>query len=57
MVDDMLSNKTVPTNDTKSYNNGVKVVPAYLLNPVVVDKSNWKQTLIDGGYYKQSQVN
>jgi putative multiple sugar transport system substrate-binding protein len=27
-------------NDTKSYNNGVKVVPAYLLAPLVVTKDN-----------------
>ena len=27
-------------NDTKSYNNGVKVVPAYLLPPVIVTKAN-----------------
>ena len=27
-------------NDTKSYNNGVKVVPAYLLPPVIVTKEN-----------------
>jgi putative multiple sugar transport system substrate-binding protein len=31
------------------------VVPAYLLKPVVVDKSNWEKTLIDSGYYKKSQ--
>jgi len=30
----------VPVNDTKSYNNGVKVVPAYLLTPVIVTKEN-----------------
>ena len=56
MVDAMLSNKTVQVNDTKSYNNGVKVVPAYLLNPVVVDKSNWQPVLVGGGYYKLSQL-
>ncbi|MCQ8242289.1 multiple monosaccharide ABC transporter substrate-binding protein [Rhizosaccharibacter radicis] len=56
MVDAVLSGKEPPVNDTKSYNNGVKVVPAYLLPPVVVDKSNWKQELVDSGYYKQSQI-
>jgi ABC-type xylose transport system, periplasmic component len=30
----------VEVNDTKSYNNGVKVVPAYLLTPVIVTKDN-----------------
>jgi putative multiple sugar transport system substrate-binding protein len=30
-------------NDEKSYQNGVKVVPAYLLEPVIVTKDNAKQ--------------
>jgi putative multiple sugar transport system substrate-binding protein len=55
MVDAVLTGKEVKVNDTKTYNNGVKVVPAYLLKPVVVDKSNWEKTLIDSGYYKKSQ--
>ncbi|WP_407177251.1 multiple monosaccharide ABC transporter substrate-binding protein [Bradyrhizobium sp. STM 3562] len=55
MVDAALGGKQVPVNDTKSYNNGVKVVPSYLLKPVVVDKGNWEKVLIDSGYYKRSQ--
>jgi putative multiple sugar transport system substrate-binding protein len=35
----------------------VKVVPSYLLTPVVVDKTNWEKTLIDSGYYKKAQFN
>lgn len=56
MVDALLSGKQVAVNDTKSYNNGVKVVPAYLLTPVIVTQANWKQVLVDSGYYKQSQI-
>ncbi|MES2247284.1 MAG: multiple monosaccharide ABC transporter substrate-binding protein [Pseudomonadota bacterium] len=56
MVDAMLSGKTPEVNDTKTYNNGIKVVPSYLLKPVSVDGSNWKQVLVDSGYYKESQV-
>jgi putative multiple sugar transport system substrate-binding protein len=55
MVDAALSGKQVSVNDTKTYNNGVKVVPSYLLKPVVVDKSNWEKLLVDSGYYKRSQ--
>ena len=55
MVDAVLSKKEVTVNDTKTYNNGVKVVPSYLLRPVVVDKTNWEKVLIDSGYYKRSQ--
>lgn len=38
--------------DTKSYDNGKKVVPSYLLTPVVVTKDNIKKELVDTGYYK-----
>jgi putative multiple sugar transport system substrate-binding protein len=55
MVDSALNNKEVEVNDTKTYNNGVKVVPSYLLKPVVVDKANWEKVLVDSGYYKKSQ--
>jgi putative multiple sugar transport system substrate-binding protein len=56
MVDAMLSGKKPEINDTKTYNNGVKVVPSYLLKPVAVDASNWNPVLIGSGYYKESQV-
>ncbi|WP_342363682.1 multiple monosaccharide ABC transporter substrate-binding protein [Terrarubrum flagellatum] len=56
MVDAMLSGKQVQVNDTKTYNNGVKVVPSFLLKPVAVDKSNWEQALIASGYYKANQI-
>ncbi|MGH6742330.1 MAG: substrate-binding domain-containing protein, partial [Bradyrhizobium sp.] len=55
MVDAALNGKQVEVNDTKTYNNGVKVVPSYLLKPVVVDKGNWEKVLVDSGYYKKSQ--
>jgi putative multiple sugar transport system substrate-binding protein len=55
MVDASLSGKEVSVNDTKTYNNGVKVVPSYLLKPLVVYKSNWEKALIDSGYYKKAQ--
>ena len=56
MVDAVLGGKEVPVNDTKTYNNGVKAVPSYLLKPVVVDKSNWEKALVESGYYKRSQI-
>lgn len=56
MVDAMLSGRKVEVNDTKTYENGVKVVPAQLLKPVSVDASNWKQVLVDSGYYKENQI-
>src|ERR1700748_1822220 len=55
MVDSALAGKQVNVNDTKTYENGAKTVPSYLLKPVVVDKSNWEKVLIDSSYYKKSQ--
>jgi putative multiple sugar transport system substrate-binding protein len=55
MVDAALAGKQVTVNDTKTYENGVKTVPSYLLKPVVVYKDNWEKILVDSGYYKKSQ--
>jgi len=56
MVDAVLGGKSPEINDTKTYNNGVKIVPSYLLKPVLVDKTNWHHILVDSGYYKESQI-
>jgi len=56
MIDALLAGKQPEVNDTKTYNNGVKIVPSYLLKPVLVDATNWKPILIDSGYYKEAQV-
>ncbi len=56
MIDAVMSGKEPQVNDTKTYENGVKTVPAFLLKPVLVDKNNWKQVLIDSGYYKEAQL-
>ena len=40
MVKDLQAGKTPEINDDKSYNNTVKVVPAYLLEPVIVTQEN-----------------
>jgi putative multiple sugar transport system substrate-binding protein len=56
MVDAVLNGKKPETNDTKTYDNGSKVVPAYLLKPVSVDKTNYKQVLVDGGYYTEADL-
>jgi putative multiple sugar transport system substrate-binding protein len=56
LVDAILSGKKPEINDTKTYNNKVKVVPSYLLKPVSVDISNYKQVLVDSGYIKEEQL-
>ncbi len=56
MVDALENGSQPEINDTKTYDNGKKVVPSYLLNPVLVTKANWKSALVDGGYYKPAQL-
>ncbi|WOP17724.1 multiple monosaccharide ABC transporter substrate-binding protein [Raineyella sp. LH-20] len=56
MIQQIASSQTVTTNDTSSYNNGVKVVPTMLLDPVSVDKSNIQQVLTDAKYYTADQL-
>ena len=56
MVDAMLKGGEPEINDTTTYDNGVKVVPSYLLEPVSVDASNWEQVLVGSGYYTKDQV-
>ncbi|MPY51716.1 sugar ABC transporter substrate-binding protein [Streptomyces sp. K1PN6] len=56
MVDDALNDKKPEVNDTKTYDNGAKVVPAYLLTPVAVDKANYQKALVDSGYLKESDL-
>lgn len=55
MVKALLEGSEPQINDTTTYDNGAKVVPSYLLQPVTVDKSNWEKVLIDSGYYRKDQ--
>ena len=56
MVDAALKGQEVPINDTTTYDNEVKVVPSYLLIPYSVDISNYKEILVDSGYYTEDQL-
>ncbi|NKN38278.1 sugar ABC transporter substrate-binding protein [Agrobacterium sp. a22-2] len=56
MVEAIIGGKEPEINDTKTYNNGVKVVPSFLLKPVAVDKSNAKEILVGAGYYTEAQI-
>ncbi|GAA2441484.1 multiple monosaccharide ABC transporter substrate-binding protein [Streptomyces macrosporus] len=55
MTDAVLNDGKPEVNDTTSYDNGVKTVPAYLLEPVSIDKSN-TDLLVDEGYYTADQL-
>jgi putative multiple sugar transport system substrate-binding protein len=51
-----LAGKTPEANDTKTYNNGVKVVPTFLLPVVTVFKEDIQKELVDSKYYTTAQV-
>ncbi len=51
MVNAYLLGDEVPVNDTTTYDNGVKVVPSFLCDPVFADINNYEELLIESGYY------
>ena len=56
MVDQIVKGQKVEVNDEKTYDNGKKVVPTYLLPPVVVTKDDIKAKLVDSGFYTASDL-
>ncbi|SEO83931.1 multiple monosaccharide ABC transporter substrate-binding protein [Amycolatopsis saalfeldensis] len=56
MADSVLKGGKAQVNNTTDYNNGKKVVPSYLLQPVVVDKANYQKELVDSGYYTAGEL-
>ncbi len=55
MVIDIMDGKVPETNDNETYENGVKIVPSYLETPVFANVDNYKEILIDSGYYTADQ--
>ncbi len=56
MADAALKGQQPEVNNTKDYDNGNKVVPSYLLEPIIVDKTNYEKVLVDSGYYTKDQL-
>ncbi|MGM1063267.1 multiple monosaccharide ABC transporter substrate-binding protein [Saccharothrix sp. Mg75] len=56
MADAVLKGGKPQVNNEKDYDNGVKVVPSFLLDSIIVDKNNYKQVLVDTGYYTEDQL-
>ena len=53
MVEALRQGKAPAVNDDHSYNNGVKVVPAYLLEPRIVTQANVRQVFANDPVLKQ----
>ena len=56
MVDAICKGAEPPINDTETYNNNVKVVPSFLCEPVAGTVDNYKELLVDSGYYTAEQL-
>jgi len=51
-----LAGETPEANDTETYDNGVKVVPSYLLESDIVYAGNIQALLVDSGYWTADEV-
>jgi putative multiple sugar transport system substrate-binding protein len=56
MVDQVAKGGEVEVNNTEDYDNGVKIVPAFLLEPVVVTKDNVQSDLVDTGFINADEL-
>ncbi|MEA5047372.1 MAG: multiple monosaccharide ABC transporter substrate-binding protein [Eubacteriales bacterium] len=56
MASDILAGKTPDVNDTTTYDNGTGIIPTFLCSPVFADANNYKELLIDSGYYKAEDL-
>ncbi|WP_442852115.1 multiple monosaccharide ABC transporter substrate-binding protein [Carnobacterium sp. AT7] len=56
MIESIVNDKEVEVNDTETYDNGVKVVPTFTVEPVSVDVNNYKEALIDSKYYTEDEI-
>ena len=56
MVDAIMKGSEAPVNDTETYDNGTGVIPSYLCEPVFADVNNYKELLIESGYYTEDDL-
>ena len=56
MVEQIVNGETVEVNDEETYDNGVKVVPTFLIPPVVVTVDNIEEQLIGSGFYSEGDL-
>jgi putative multiple sugar transport system substrate-binding protein len=56
MVDQVLKGQAVDINDANNYDNYARIVPTYLIVSRFVDADNYRQLLIDGGYYTEAEL-
>ena len=56
MVKAIVAGTEVPVNDLETYDNGTGIIPSNLSVPVFGDINNWRELLIDSGYYSEDEI-
>ncbi|WP_251038978.1 multiple monosaccharide ABC transporter substrate-binding protein [Agromyces sp. ISL-38] len=56
MASAILKGDKPEVNNTEDYDNGVKVVPSYLLESQIVVKDNITEVLVDSGYWTEEEI-
>ena len=56
MVDAIMKGTQPEINDTETYDNGTGIIPSFLCDPVVGTVDNYKELLIDSGYYTEAEL-
>ncbi|MCS5736272.1 multiple monosaccharide ABC transporter substrate-binding protein [Herbiconiux daphne] len=56
MATALLNGEEPEVNNTTDYDNGVKVVPSYLLESQIVVKDNINEVLVDSGYWTEDEI-
>ena len=55
-MDSFAKGEEPEANDTETYDNGVKIVPSYLLESDIVVADNITSLLVDSGYWTEEEV-
>ncbi len=56
MVDAIMKGGEAPVNNTEDYDNGKIKVPSFLCEPQFADINNYKELLIESGYYTEEDL-
>ena len=56
MVGQIIKGEEVDVNDTETYDNGNKIVPSFLCEPVFGSADNYVELLLDSGYYTEDDL-
>jgi len=56
MVNAIVAGNEPPINDRETYDNGTGIIPTFLCEPVAGSAENYKELLIDSGYYTEDQL-